>query len=214
MPFITVSRMFGAGGSEVAAATAAALGWTLLDNAIVESVATRLGLTIAEVQAREERVPGLAQRLADALALGSPEALPLLADRATLPPSEERVLEVTRRVIDEAVAQGPVVLVGRGAQSLLAEREDAFHVYCYAPASALIARVASRENISPEEAERRVNDVNHQREQYVKRHWGRDWRAMGNYHLCVNTAWMGIDGAVEAVVTAAQRFFAPPRSTT
>ena len=51
MPVITISRMFGSGGSEVAAHVADALGWTLLDNALVERVAARLGRTPVEVQA-------------------------------------------------------------------------------------------------------------------------------------------------------------------
>src|SRR5678816_4347616 len=140
MPVITISRMFGSGGSDVAARVADALGWTLLDNALVDRVAARLGRTPVEVQAIEERVPSLAERLADALALGSPEIVsPALS--APLPPTEERLLEVTERVIDDAVARGPVVLVGRGAQSYLAQRTDALHVFCYASRPALIARV-------------------------------------------------------------------------
>jgi len=138
MPVITISRMFGSGGSEVAARVADGLGWTLLDNALVERVAARLGRTPVEVQAIEERVPSLAERLADALALGSPEIVsPALS--APFPPTEERLLEVTERVIDDAVARGPVVLVGRGAQSYLAQRTDALHVFCYASRPALIA---------------------------------------------------------------------------
>jgi hypothetical protein len=102
MPVITVSRMFGSGGSEVAARIADGLGWTLLDNALVERVAAQLGRTPVEVQAIEERVPSLAERLADALALGSPEIVsPALS--APLPPTEERLLEGTERAIDEAV---------------------------------------------------------------------------------------------------------------
>lgn len=210
MAIVTVSRMFGAGGSEVAENVARTLGWSLLDNSIVERVATQLGTTTAEVEARDERVSGVTQRLADALAYGSPEILPMLADGAAMPPSEERVLEVTRRVIAEAVAQGPAVLVGRGAQCLLAERSDAIHVFCFAPKPALVARVAARERISADEAEKRVHDVNHQREQYVKRHWGRDWRAMENYHLCVNTAWLGIDGAAQLIVSITRPLVAAP----
>lgn len=210
MAIVTVSRMFGAGGSQVAENVARTLGWSLLDNSIVERVATQLGTTTAEVEARDERVSGVTQRLADALAYGSPEILPMLADGAAMPPSEERVLEVTRRVIAEAVAQGPAVLVGRGAQCLLAERSDAIHVFCFAPKPALVARVAARERISADEAEKRVHDVNHQREQYVKRHWGRDWRAMENYHLCVNTAWLGIDGAAQLIVSITRPLVAAP----
>lgn len=202
MPIITISRMFGSGGSEVAARVADGLGWTLLDNALVERVAARLGRTPVEVQAIEERVPSLAERLADALALGSPEIVsPALS--APLPPTEERLLEVTERVIDDAVARGPVVLVGRGAQSYLAKRADALHVLCCASRLASIARVVDREGITPDEAARLVDETNKRREQYVRRYWHRSWREPENYHLCVNTEWLGVEGAAELIVQVA-----------
>jgi cytidylate kinase len=203
MPVITISRMFGSGGSEVAARVAGELGWTLLDNALVERVAARLGRTPVEVQAIEERVPSLAERLADALALGSPEIVsPALS--APLPPTEERLLEVTEHVINDAVARGPVVLVGRGAQSSLAQRSDALHVFCYAPKPALVNRVVEREGITAEAAGRRVEETNKRREQYVRRYWHRSWLAPENYHLCVNTDWLGIDGAASLIVRVAE----------
>lgn len=207
MPVVTVSRMFGAGGSEVASRVALALGWRLLDNAIVEQVASELGASRADVEAREERVSGMTQRLADALAFGSPEILPLLGDSATLPPSEERVLEATRRVIDDAVAQGPAVVVGRGAQYLIGTREDALHVLCYAPTETLVRRAMERRGVDRSEAERLVAGINHDREQFVRRHWGRAWREAANYDLCVNTGWLGIDGASALVVSAARILF-------
>ena len=203
MPVITISRMFGSGGSEVAARVASELGWTLLDNALVERVAARLGRTPVEVQAIEERVPSRAERLADALALGSPEIVsPALS--APLPPTEERLLEVTEHVINDAVARGPVVLVGRGAQSSLAQRSDALHVFCYAPKPALVNRVFEREGITPEAAARRVEETNKRREQYVRRYWHRSWLAPENYHLCVNTDWLGIDGTASLIVRVAE----------
>jgi CMP/dCMP kinase len=207
MPVITISRQFGSGGSEVAGRVADALGWTLLDNALVERVAARLGRTPVEVQAIEERVPSLAERLADALALGSPEIVsPSLS--APLPPTEERLLEVTEHVIDDAIARGPVVLVGRGAQSYLAQRTDALHVFCYAAKPALVARVMQRENTTAEEASRRVDEMNKRREQYVRRHWQRSWHAPENYHLCVNTERLGVEGAADLITQAARALLA------
>jgi len=203
MPIITISRLFGSGGSEVAARVATELGWTLLDNDLVERVAARLGRTPVEVHAIAERVPSLAERLADALALGSPEIVsPALS--APLPPTEERLLEVTEHVINDAVARGPVVLVGRGAQSYLAQRTDALHVFCYAPKPALVQRVVEREGVTPDVAARRVEETNKRREQYVRRYWHRSWLSPENYHLCVNTDWLGIDGAASLIVRVAE----------
>ena len=206
MPIITISRLYGSGGSEVAARVARSLGWTLLDNEVVDAVADRLGMTRAEVTAREERVPSLVERLADAMALGTPEMMPGVTD-TPLPPSEERLVEVTRRVVEEAVAHGPVVVVGRGAQSMLAARKDAIHIFCYAPRPALVARAAKRLGVDPREAERVVDDTNRQREQYVRKHWNRAWRAAESYHLCVNTEWLGIDQAAEIIVRLARHTF-------
>jgi len=207
MPIITISRMYGSGGSEVAARVARALGWTLLDNAMVERVAARLGVSPDEVSAREERVPSLVERLATTLTLGSPE-LQTPIDNAAVLPTDERLLEVTRRVVAEAVAAGPAVIVGRGAQMMLAERSDALHVFCAAPREALVERARTR--LPPSEqrsAERMVDETNRQREQYVLRHWQRSWAAPQNYHLCVNTAWLGLDGAAELIERVARQKF-------
>jgi cytidylate kinase len=206
MPLITVSRMVGAGGAELAARVAATLGWQLVDNALVDSVAQRLGVPVADVVEREERVPTLVQRLADALALGAPELL-TGSTSTPLPPSEERILEVTANVIEEAVASGPTVLVGRGAQWVLGEREDSLHVFCYASRPELAARVAARLSLSLKDAEKYVIESNRQREQYVRSHWNRAWLAQENYHLCLNTGWLGIDRAASIVVKVAREHF-------
>jgi cytidylate kinase len=206
MPIVTISRQYGSGGSEVAERVANALGWHLYDNAMVDEVARRLGMSTAEVSAREERVPSLPERIATAMALGVPEVMPTVADLAT-EPSEERIVEVTKRVIEEAVQAGPAVLVGRGAQCMLAARADALHVFCYAPAEVLASYVITNFGVSTAEAHRIVAEKNHQREQYVKRYWKRNWRDLANYHLCVNTAWLGLDGAADVVVQLARERF-------
>jgi cytidylate kinase len=206
MPLITISRQYGSGGSEIAERVAHALDWHLYDNAVVNEVAKRLGMQPAEVSAREERVPSLPERIASAMALGMPEVMPTVADLA-MQPSEERIVEMTRRVMEEAVLAGPAVLVGRGAQCMLASRADALHVFCYAPAEALASYAVTNLGVAAEDAARVVAENNHHREQYVKRHWKRDWRDFANYHVCVNTAWLGIDGASELIVQLARERF-------
>jgi cytidylate kinase len=203
MPVVTVSRMYGSGGSEVAQGIARRLGFPVLDDALVDEVAARLGSTRAEVQARAERVPSLVERIAEALTLGSQEVMAATLSRS-LPPTEARVLEVTRRVIDEAVGQGPVVLVGRGAQQMLARRVDAVHVLCYAPPAALVERVMRREGLDAPTAERLVSETNDRREQYTRRNWSRSWLGHENYHLCLNTAWLGIEASAELAAQTAR----------
>jgi cytidylate kinase len=206
MPVITISRMYGSGGSEVAQRVAGALGWSLVDNDIIDAIAERSGLTRAEVSAQDERVPSLVERLASALSLGSPEMLPPVPT-GPVETTEERIIAVTQRVIEEAVQAGPAVFVGRGAQCLLAEREDTLHVFCYAPRAALRKYAMDTFKVGQDEADKMVADQNKQREQYVRRHWNRNWLAHENYHLCLNTAWLGLDGAAALVVDTARKQF-------
>jgi cytidylate kinase len=204
---ITVSRMFGSGGSDVAARVARQLGWSLLDNAVVDEVADRLGVSRSEVQSLEERVPSLAERIASSLALSAPELAVPVDDAPMMQTAETRIVGVTRRVMEEAVQGGNAVLVGRGAQAVLAERPDALHVFCYAPRDFLIEYAIAHRGVERSHAGQEVDRVNKHREQYVKRHWGRDWRSFSNYHLCVDTGRLGIDNAADLVVYVARQRF-------
>jgi cytidylate kinase len=206
---ITISRMFGSGGSDVAALVARELGWALFDNALVDEVAQRLGITRSEVSSVEERVPSLAERIAASMALSAPEYATPLADTSMTETAETRVADMSKQVMQEAVQQGNAVLVGRGAQSLIGDRQDALHVFCYAPKVFLVKYAVEHRGIDPAHAEHEVDQRNKQREQYVKRHWGRDWRSFHNYHLCVDTGRLGIEGAATLVVQAARLRFSP-----
>jgi cytidylate kinase len=210
MPIITVSRLYGSGGSELARRVADSLGWSLLDNALIDAVAERLGVSREEVSKREERVSSLVERLADAMTLGTPEWVAVISD-ATPPPGDERLVEVTRRVVEEAVSQGPVVVVGRGAQAMLAARSDALHLFCYAPRAALIGAVMRRLSTGAPEADRLIAETHRQRDQYVRRHWQRDWLAMENYDLCLNTAALGLEAAAALTTRLARERFESSR---
>lgn len=206
MPFVTVSRMYGAGGSEVAARVAHALGWALFDNAMIDAVAERSGLTRAEVSERDERIPSMVERLATALSLGTPESMPAIPE-TRLMMTEERLVDITRRIIEEAVLQGPAVFVGRGAQCLLANRRDSLHVFCYASRPKLIEGAVKRLGVASKDAERVVTEMNRNRELYVRRHFNREWRDLTNYHVCLDTGWLGLDGAAHVVVEVVKNQF-------
>jgi CMP/dCMP kinase len=205
MAVLTVSRLYGSGGSEIAALVSKELGWSLLDNAVVDAVAARMGVSVAEVRDREERVPSLVERLTSAMAMGSQEWMSPIAEAKR--PTDEQLIEVTRRIIEEAISRGPLVVVGRGTQEMLAEREDTLHVFCYAPRKALIARTAKREGISADEAARLVDNINRERDQWVRLHWERERRAHENFDLSVNTERLGIQGAADLIVVAARKRF-------
>src|SRR5437773_2580571 len=121
-PVITITRQYASGGSDVAHRVARELGWDVIDNEFVDEVARRAGLPPDAVAQRDERVPGLLERLTRTLAAGSPEAFIATAGASggePPPPDEAAIVRLTERVIAEAAAHGRIVLVGRGAAALV-----------------------------------------------------------------------------------------------
>lgn len=205
-PVITITRQYASGGSDVARLVAAQLEWDVIDNEFVDQVARRAGLPADEVAQREERAPGLLERLARTLATASPELFIASGAPRVAPPQDEAALvQLTERVIAEAAAHGRIVLVGRGAQAVLAQRSDALHVYVAAPRAWRMTLAVERLGIDPAEADRVIDETDRQRDQYVRTYYRRHRQDLGNYDLVVNTEKLGIDGAARLIVAEAQR---------
>ena len=204
-PVITVTRQYASGGSEVARLVAGALGWTVIDNEFVDQVAERAGLPAAEVAQLEERAPGLLERLARTLAVASPEMFLASAAAPPVERDEATIVQVTERVIAEAAAHGRIVLVGRGAQAVLARRPDALHVYVVASKPWRMQLAVERLGVDPARAEQVVDETDRQRDQYVKTYYKRQRHDFVNYDLVVNSERLGLDGAAAVVVSEARR---------
>jgi cytidylate kinase len=204
-PVITITRQYASGGSDVARLVAARLGWDLIDNEFVDAVARRAGLPADEVALRDERAPGLLERLARALAVGSPEMFMTTTALPSLEADEGAIVQMTERVIAEAAAQGRAVLVGRGAQALLARRPDALHVYVVASKAWRMRLAVERLGVDPGAGEHVVDETDRQRDHYVATHYGRHRQDVVNYDLVVNPERLSLEGAAALIVAEAQR---------
>ena len=205
-PLITVTRQYASGGSDVARLVAKALGWTLIDNEFVDQVARRAGLPAAEVAQLEERAPSLLERLARTLSVASPE---MFITSAGAPPpveaDEATIVKMTERVIAEAAAEGRVVLVGRGAQAVLAQRPNALHAYVVAGKPWRRKLAVERLGVDAANVDRVVDETDKERDHYVKAHYGRDRQDVTVYDLVVNAERLGFEGAAALVVAEAKR---------
>ncbi|PYO96878.1 MAG: hypothetical protein DMD60_08760 [Gemmatimonadetes bacterium] len=204
-PVITITRQYASGGSEVARLVAAALRWDVIDNEFVDEVARRAGLPPDAVAQREERAAGLLERLARTLAAGSPEMFIATAGAPRVEPDEAAIVQLTERVIAEAAAHGRIVLVGRGAQAVLAQRPDAMHVYVVAGKPWRMQLAVERLGVNPAEGAKVVDETDRRRDQYVRTYYGRHRQDAVNYDMVVNTEKLGIDGAAALVVAEARR---------
>lgn len=200
VPVVTITRQFASGGSEVARLVARELGWNVIDNEFVDEVARRADLPAAEVAQLEERAPGLLERVARALAAGEPELAVNVATAPSEGGDEAAIVKVTERVIAEAAAHGRVVIVGRGAQAVLARHPDALHVFVVASKPWRVQLAVERLGVDPDHAAKVLDDTDHRRDQYVKTHYGRSRADLSTYDLVVNTERLGMKGAAGAIV--------------
>ncbi len=180
-------------------------GWTLVDNEFVDQVARRAGLPRDEVARREERAPGLLERLARTLAVAAPEMLITGEQAIPVEKDEETIVKMTERVIAEAASEGRVLLVGRGAQAVLAMRANALHVYVVASLPFRRKVAVERLGVDPASADKVIAETDQQRDQYVKSHYGRDRQDLTQYDLVLNAERLGFEGAAELIVAEVKR---------
>lgn len=202
---ITISRQYGAGGSTIAALVAQRLGWTVVDNELIDRVAARAGLSPKEVAAQEERAPGIIERIVRALAASSQEILTPDSAEALKPLEEPKLVEVTEKVVEEYAAEGRVVLVGRAATAVLAGEHDAIHVRLVAAKSHRIEVVAARLGVDRPTAEGEIDKTDANRARYHREYYGRDWSDPTHFHLILNTGVLGNQGAAGIIITRARQ---------
>jgi cytidylate kinase len=195
---ITIAREYGSGGETLAAILGKRLQWRLIDDSLVSQVAARARMTPAEVSSYEETVDPWTHRLSKALWRGG------FTGTATRSETEacdgESVARLWHAVILEAAELGQCVVVGRGAQCLLQRRQDAFHVFVYAPLSERIARLRPRLPRGTDLAAA-ARERDHRRTEYIRHYFGQEWRNPHLYHLMVCSS-IGLESAAEAVLCA------------
>ncbi len=204
MPVITISRQFGAGGSNVARSIAERLHLDIVDQSLIAEVARRASLAPEDVAAEDERPTTLLDRLAlsfSPLAAGIGMAWEPPYPDAAYDPRRE-VLELTQQVVREAARGGNVVIVGRGGAHILRDVPGVLHVFLHADVAFRQRIVMAREEIDEEKAARRVHEMDANRAAYIKQVYGRDWLDVRAYDLAIDTGRVGFDGATRIVLTA------------
>jgi cytidylate kinase len=213
MPVITLSRQFGAGGAAIGRALADRFGAAYLDREILAIVAERSGIPEAEAEGYDERLPGLWQRLASALATSAPEVAVPSVPLEGLPTAAmgDRLAALTRVVIEEAAADGNAVILGRGGGFILAGRPGVLRVQLHASFEARLRYIASRveelpPDTRPDEASLRdvCRSIDEARARYLKRHFDVDWMDARHYDLALDTGRLGLSRSVELIEAAAR----------
>jgi cytidylate kinase len=233
MPVITSSGALGSGAMEVAYLVASRLGLDYVDREILARAAQSLGVSVAVMEHRDERIATLGERVASMLrnflersavaggdpALG-PEGLGILLSRTytevmggrpdeSVDLDDRRYISTITGVIEALAEGGNVVVLGRGSPVILRDRPGSLHVLTMAPFDLRVQRIALREEISVEEARRRVHESDRGRAAFYRKFFKVDADDPALFDLVIQTRCLSFEAGTELVVTAARAVEAP-----
>ena len=210
---VTVERGCGAGGSIIALKAAERLGWRLLDGALIGAVAREAQVDRETAARYDERVDSWWHRFHRG-GLWSLAVEAGVAPNDVWFPDAESMVVSAGRVIIKAAAIGDCVIVGRGAQCVLQDREDAFDVFIYGPWQERVSRVRRRLR-SPNNPGKSIQSTDDERARYIRTYYGCDWKDPHLYHMMISSE-IGLDDAADTIVNAVRRsepgFYAASRS--
>src|SRR4030067_699460 len=102
----------------------------------------------------------------------------------------------------ELSQRGDIVILGRGSHLILRGHPTALHVLTLAPLEARVQRMAEREGLSPQEAAKRVHDLDKGRAAFHHKFFKVDADDPACYDLAIDTSRLPFEVAARLVAGA------------
>jgi len=187
-PFLAVSRKAGSGGAEVARLVGQRLGWRVLDRELVEDLAQQLELSPKLLALMDETRTNW---FSDSL-------LNLMNSRLVL---QDSYVAMLGKMMALAACDGNVVFVGRGAHIML-PRPAGLSVRVVGSREFRIRQMAAREELDERTAERRVDELEASRSDFMHRQFRVDPDDPNLYDLIVDASVFGVEGTADVIQRA------------
>jgi cytidylate kinase len=192
-PFITIAREPGSGGKPIAQAVAEKLGFTLVDEQIIDEIAH-------STKKRKEIIKAIDEK-----------ARTRIEDFVHSFLNEEYVDDIKYvselvRIILTYAHQGQVVILGRGA-NFMTPLAKGLHVNVVAPYDTRVLRAMEFEGHTKSQAKQVIAAHTAERENFVKKYFRQDINRPSAYDLVVNTQHFRINEARDVIVEAFYRKF-------
>ena len=186
---ITISREFGSGGRFIGEEVAKKLGIAYYDKNIISQIAEKSGLSPDYIQESAELSP---KKGLFAYALAGRD----ITGRSV----EDMVYETQRKVILELARKEPCVIIGRNADYILKDRDDALNVFIHGDMLEKIQRISQLYRVTEQEAVKMMADTDKRRMTNYNFYTDQKWGKTSNYTLCLNSSQLGYDRC-EALIT-------------
>ena len=187
---ITLSREFGSGGRTIAHRVAEKLGYAYYDQELILKVAKESGLAEQIVEKYDEYAThknSLLYALALSAGAGAGGTLSFVS----------KVQQAQAKIITDLANKGSCVIVGRGGDYVLRDREDADMEF-------RAQRVVSVYGDNGQKPEQRLRDKDERRKLYYRSFTMREWGDVHNYDVSLDSGRLGLDACVDVLVALAQ----------
>ena len=185
---ITISREFGSGGRFIGEEVAKKLGIAYYDKNIISQIAEESGLSPEYIQESAELSP---KKGLFAYALAGRD----ITGRSV----EDMVYETQRKVILDLAEKEPCVIIGRNADYILKDRDDALNVFIHGDMPEKIQRISQLYRVTEQEAVKMMADTDKRRMTNYNFYTDQKWGKASNYTLCLNSSQLGYDRC-EAII--------------
>ena len=185
--FVCISRDVGAGATRIGAKLAERLEWPVFDKEFLHAMAGDDKIREQIYASMDER--DLAWHEEAVRSLMRPE----LVTNDDLRHSGKMVLALAR--------QGSAIFIGRGADLIL-PRDVGLRVRIVAPLEARIKRIAERQELSDEEARKKIQSLQNERARYIRQHFQVDIHDPERYDLVIKLQRISSIQAVDLIESA------------
>ena len=106
--------------------------------------------------------------------------------------SQENLFKFQSDAIRKAAEKGSCVFVGRCADYILRDFENVVNIFITASMHDRVAQILNKQNVTPPEAKRIIQQAEGKRAAYYNYYTGKKWGHAESYDLCVNTSILGM----------------------
>jgi len=192
MSVITISRQFGAGGKTLGDMVAQKLGYTFLDDQIIQMIAVQAKVSPKWVKSVENEAGGTLLKFITGM--GRKSFLQRISGEGYM--DEEIYVDLLHKIILQIAEEDNVVILGRGGQYILRDFEKAFHVLLIADRHHRIKFMETHYNFTQPQAERVVDRQEKRRINLYKKFGKEDFDQPNLYHLVLNMSRLSLEEAM------------------
>ena len=193
---ITIARQYGSGGRTVGKMLADELGIHYYDKELSKLASEESGINEALFVDTDESVKKKWKSMLSSTIYDGSLKKPGDSDFT----SDQNLFNIQAKVIRDLAESGePCVIIGRCADFVLKDYDNALRVFVHADHDFLMQEAGKVQSLKGKELEKFIAQIDKGRADYYEYYTGHKWTDALNYDLCLDSGKLGFEKCVEAI---------------